>query len=289
MKNYDEVTKNLVMRRDQYIAEKKLKSKRILRVSSLCCIGLVVLVGVGVWKRGLLDMTLPSALEESVSKGNSDDVDRNMEQNIENKMEQTQQNQNIQTQSAEDQDSQVHNDSTSKQLFVINEITGTVNAALKYRDPDLHYKETWDLIMAAEYLGVDVVEAMRVLPDGLGMQYVGNKEFSITYENNGTLVEDRMCYEFAGNDDAKITILASRLRTPYDCLYQADTENRTPLGLPKTNETLWLLVYAQDKSESAMDYEFYVIDFQYGGIYYRILAENIPSYRLDTLIRELVR
>lgn len=113
--------------------------------------------------------------------------------------------------------------------------------------------------------------------------------FTVIYENNGTLVEDRMCYEFTGNDEAKITVLASKLRTPYDCLYATDTENVTQLRIPETDETVSLLVYAQNKSESTMEYDFYVIDFEYGGNYYRILAENISSYTLDSLIREMVQ
>lgn len=50
-----------------------------------------------------------------------------------------------------------------------------------------------------------------------------------------------------------------------------------------------VLVYAQDKSEVTMDYELYVADFEYNGIFYRIYVEHIRAYNLDSLIREIVK
>lgn len=175
---------------------------------------------------------------------------------------------------------------SSKHLFAINEITGTMSAAKKYYDPTQHYNETWDSVKMKEYLGVDIINAINVLPSGLEMKYTGESEFAVTYENNGTLVEDRTCYEFVGKDHQKVTVLASKLRIPYDCLYQLDSEKETTFEL-HNGDIIQVLVAAQHKLENTMEYAFYVIDFEYKGIYYRIEAENITSWQLDSLIRAI--
>lgn len=65
MKNYDEVTHDLLERRDRYVAEQKKKRKRMMGVvSSICCFCLVALIGVGVWRSGMLT-TPPTILDNN--------------------------------------------------------------------------------------------------------------------------------------------------------------------------------------------------------------------------------
>ncbi len=291
MKNYDEVTNDLLKRRHRYVAEQKKKRKRVMGVAtSLCCFCLVALLGFGMWRGILFDSEQPIVLDNSVNTGEPDYIDEIIEQTLQDQGSQTPStNNDSQVNSNPTNDSQLGNDSTSKHLFAINEITATISGALKYRDPELHYNESWDLAKAVEYLGVNVPNAVAALPDDLGLEYSGSGEFSIVFENNGTLVEDRMCYEFVGNDGVKITVLASKLRTPYDCLYSTDTDDMTNIRIPETDEVIPVLVYAQNKSESTMDYELYVADFEYNGIYYRVLTEDLTAYYLDSLIREIVK
>ena len=55
MKNYDEVTKDLLKRRDRYAAEQKTKRKRMMgAVAFLGCFCLIALCGVGIWNSGIL-------------------------------------------------------------------------------------------------------------------------------------------------------------------------------------------------------------------------------------------
>ena len=273
MKNYDEVTSDLLKRRDRYVVEQKRKRKIFMGVAtSLCCCCLVALLGFGMWHSGMFDSEPAITLGDSTIIGEKDYIHDKVGED-----------------SNPANDSQLGNDSTTKHLFAINEITATISGALKYRDPELHYNEIWDMEKAVEYLGVDVPNAVAALPDGIGLKYNGNEEFSVVFKNDGTLVEDRMCYEFVGNDGVKITVLASKLRTPYDCLYTTDTEDVTNIRIPETDEVISVLVYAQNKSESTMDYDLYVADFEYNGIYYRICTENLTAYNLDSLIRELVK
>lgn len=188
----------------------------------------------------------------------------------------------------ENTDGSAEADSSTKQLFAINEITGQMNAALEYLDPKLHYEEAWTVSQMAEYLGVDVIQCAKVFPDNYEMEYLGSEKSTVIYENNGKLTRDRAYYEFIGKDGRKITVLTSKLGMPYDTLYQLDTNQQTTIRL-QNGDYVELLVAAQDKSDTTMEYGFYVIDFEYDGVYYRITGENIEAYRLDGFIRQLLK
>lgn len=69
MKNCDEITKNLLERRDRYVIEKK--KKNITRLSSLisCFVVAVAVLGVGIWQGGWLDLnSLPASQEGNNSE-----------------------------------------------------------------------------------------------------------------------------------------------------------------------------------------------------------------------------
>lgn len=301
MKNYDEMANDVLRRIEEHKIVQRNRRKTISRiVTPLCCFCMVAMLGFGMWQGGMFDTKPPAITGEQTFSGDNNNTDQNddigLNDNKQNQGGQTstpanndKQNQGGQTTIPGSNDSQDNNDSTTKHLFAVNEITGTLGAAFKYRDPELHYNETWDLAKAIDYLGVDIPNAVAALPDGLGLKYIQNDGFTVVYENNGTLVEDRMCYEFEGKDGAKVMVLASKLRIPYDCLYSTDTEAVTNIRIPETDEVIPVLVYAQDKSEATMDYELYVADFEYNGIFYRIHVEHIRAYNLDSLIREIVK
>ncbi len=59
MKNYDELTNDLLERRNRYVTDQKRKRKTVISVAtSLCCVCLVALLGIGVWQRGILGMVV---------------------------------------------------------------------------------------------------------------------------------------------------------------------------------------------------------------------------------------
>lgn len=178
-------------------------------------------------------------------------------------------------------------DSSGKHLFVINEITGQISAADKYFDPELHYEESWTMNQVAEYFGTDVLQAVNVFPSGYEMKYQGGDSNIVLYENNGKLVRDEVYYEFTGKGDRKLTVLAGKVGVPYDVMYQLESEEHTTIGL-QNGDSVNLLVAAQNQSDTTMEYDFYVIDFEYAGVYYRVIGENMESYRLDEFIRELL-
>ena len=73
MKDYNEITKNLIERRDEYIADKKLKTKKMRKIIiPVCCVGFVAILALGVWKGNYLKANLKSPPDEQAQVENSD-------------------------------------------------------------------------------------------------------------------------------------------------------------------------------------------------------------------------
>lgn len=77
MKNYDELTNDLLERRDRYVADQKKKRKSLMSVAtSLCCLCLVALLGFGMWQGGMFNTTPPDqTLEDALYPGIKDNFD----------------------------------------------------------------------------------------------------------------------------------------------------------------------------------------------------------------------
>ncbi len=294
MKNYEQITNDLLRRRDKYVAEQRKKKKRfVVATASMCCVCIAVLMGIGVWRGEGFNTATQIDPNYSISAGNEDDRNNQTTQNQQGQMPTA--NDNSQSTNNPIVDNYDNND-FAKRIFAINEIDSTMDAALKYLDPKLHYTEEWDRNKVIDYLGADIIKAVSNVkydandfPFDMGVAYQGSGDVTVTYTNDGTLVRDYIGYEFTGNNGAKLTVFASKLGIPYDCLYSSSTDNKTVINIPETNEKVNLLVYAQDKTSASLGYNFYVIDFEYDGVYYRIIGENIRSICLDRVVREIVK
>ncbi len=75
MKSYDELTKELLERRDQYVTLQKEKKQKIKRIATpLCCFLLVGLLVLGVWQGGLYQTQLPiQSPEEDSHQGTQEE------------------------------------------------------------------------------------------------------------------------------------------------------------------------------------------------------------------------
>lgn len=75
MKNYDELTNDLLERRDSYVAKQKRKSKTAMRVAtSFCSICLVALIGFGVWQGDFFGTQPPAVADDPAKVENSSDT-----------------------------------------------------------------------------------------------------------------------------------------------------------------------------------------------------------------------
>ena len=86
MKNCEQVTNDLLERRDKYVAEQRRKKKRAMgMVTSLCCVCLVALMGIGIWQGGWFAPTQPDqSLEDSLYPGIKDNFDENKGESADN-------------------------------------------------------------------------------------------------------------------------------------------------------------------------------------------------------------
>lgn len=107
MKSYEEVTNNLLERRDRYVVEQNRKRKRMMgAATSLCCCCLVALIGFGVWQSGMLQSEPPIILDSSVGGDNAEDTTscKDTDNNIVNPLDNTLLNTSEDTTPREDTD-----------------------------------------------------------------------------------------------------------------------------------------------------------------------------------------
>ena len=86
MKNYDELTNDLLKRRDRYVADQRKKRKRVMGIAtSLCCFCLVALLGFGMWQGGMFNTTPPDqTLEDALYPGIKDNFDESKGESADN-------------------------------------------------------------------------------------------------------------------------------------------------------------------------------------------------------------
>ncbi len=73
MKNYDELTNDLLKRRDCFVANQKKKRKI---VTSFCCVCLIAFLGIGIWQGGIFSTTPPDrTIDDAIYPGIVDTFD----------------------------------------------------------------------------------------------------------------------------------------------------------------------------------------------------------------------
>ena len=82
MKSYDEVTNNLLERRDKYNEAQRIKKKNIIRISSvLSCFIIIAVLGLGIWQGGWFDFdSLPIVKPSTQEGGNTAPTNTNTTQ-----------------------------------------------------------------------------------------------------------------------------------------------------------------------------------------------------------------
>ena len=85
MKNYDELTNDLLERRDCYVVEQKKKRKKVISVaSSLCCVCIATVLGFGIWQRDLLNTYTDQIIEDALYPGIKDNFDESKGESSDN-------------------------------------------------------------------------------------------------------------------------------------------------------------------------------------------------------------
>lgn len=285
MKNYDEITNDLLERRDQYETEQRNKRKVMKRtIMPICCFCLVALLGIGLWQGNFFNSKPPITLDDSTIIGEKDykddkdgsggenDVDGDWSPNGQEAPPSNS------TNSATSEGSNTTED-VNKQLFFVNEIKSTVSAALKYLDPAEHYEETWDANKTAHYLGKYLNNIRHN-----GLNYQGDGSHKVTYKNNGELARDIISFEYSFQD-TKVIVSTSKISYPYDCIYGFDDEKITtyvqsvPVIFAGTVGTT---------AEHQVNKDFLVADFEHNGVNYRVKADNITHYDFYKVVQSII-
>lgn len=255
MKTYKEMADSVFERSNEIIRENKRKKKIIGTVS--CCF-VAALLGAGVMKSMWKAPQTPPVQTPVTEEYNTEKTQETAAET--DKID-------AQTEPARDLPRSVKPGSTTqnnafpdRKLYYVNPIINTVSGAPLYRDPKLHYKENWDNKKTAEYFEINL---SNISPK---CKYIGAEEHTVTFKNDGTLVEDRA--DFAYNlGGGKVIISSSKLGVPYDCIYKTSED--------KTTNVSGVDILMMGKEYSANGYELLVADFEFNGVYYRVIGENV--------------
>ena len=278
MKNYDELTNDLLERRDRYVADQKKKRKRVMSVAtSLCCFCLVALLGFGMWQGGMFDAKPPITLDDSINIGDKDYINPD-------------ELDNSQTSSPGNNDSQGNTQTGTEQKFdpaeiiwTINRVEGQVSAAPLNYSTDKYYSERKSLTDIAAYLGRDLSKLEVVTSQGF--EFLGRYETDFFYELNGDVAYDSCVFGYT-KDEKQITIRVSKIGVPYDCMYMLN--NPTVSNINGVEVT----VGGVYKADNSGEIELIFADFSHSGLQYRVTIENVPSddyMYLNSIIGELTK
>lgn len=250
MKNYEKLTQDLLARRDRYVAEQKKRRKTA--ITSLCCVCFVALLGLGLWKSGVFHTTTPinggPAVLASKPHTNATTAPTTAP-----------------TTATLPATIPTANDPIEI-TWVVNKVSNTLAAAkLNYNTPD-YYSEKKDSAALIEYFGRDFSALGNVMPDGF--QYVGGSERTFFYKIDGTPAYDSCGFLYRKGEE-EITIYASKLRLPYDCLYMMDNP------MPSNINGVEIIIGGIYTDSDQLDLVF--ADFSHKGIQYRVTVDTVPS------------
>lgn len=278
MKNYDELTNDLLERRDRYVADQKKKRKRVMSVAtSLCCFCLVALLGFGMWQGGMFDAKPPITLDDSINIGDKDYINPD-------------ELDNSQTSTPGNNDSQGNTQTGTEQKFdpadiiwTINRVESQVSAAKLKFSTDKYYSEKKTLADITEYFGRDLSKLEVVMSQGF--EFFGRYETDFYYELDGDVAYDSCAFGYK-KDEQQITIRVSKIGVPYDCMYMLNNPTVSNIN------GVEVMVGGVYKADNSGEIELIFADFSHGGLQYRLTIENVPSddyMYLNSIIGELTK
>lgn len=166
------------------------------------------------------------------------------------------------------------------QVFTINEVKNTISGARKYYDPKLYDNITWTHEEMTEYYGIDLSDLPSKVFIDDNYTTEPSAEYPVTIAKDGTVAEDAICFNYANEYDSKLKITASKITTPYDCIYELDTKEKVNIN------DVSVLMGGVKNSDS---YDFLYADFSKNGINYRFEAEGMWDKEFFDIITRFVK
>lgn len=257
MKNYDELTNDLLERRDRYVADQKKKRRKVLSVAtSLFCFCLVAFLGFGMWQGGVFSGKSPFIWDDSTIIGEKNHINPD------------ELNNSSQTTTSGNHNSSGDNAPVDKDdMLGINRVEGQIGAAKLNFSTDKYYSEKKTLADVSAYFGRDLSTLEAVMPQGF--EFFGSYETNFFYKLDGELVYDSCVFGYK-KDDQQITIKVSKIGVPYDCIYKL--KDSTVSNVNGVEVTMGG-IYTGDSE----NFELVFADFSHEGLQYRVTAENVPD------------
>ena len=159
-------------------------------------------------------------------------------------------------------------DNSIKWLCYVNQIDGTASGAPLYLDPAKHYTQNLNNDEIATYFGKNLCSI------GADYKYTGPDFHTVTYNNENVLVRDTASFSYA-YANTSFTVMASKITTPYDCIYALEEQRITKVGTANGPVDVLFAATVGGNEKQPEIQKLMVADFQYNRVYYRVTAENI--------------
>lgn len=276
MKNYKEITENLLERKEEYLKRQKSKNKIIL-TSLSSFLAVCIVAGVG------FALALPKD-NGDISSMIDGDFSSNTNQNL------------TQGTGDENTSSAPHiygganvGDDTTQDVFrwgwVINEIDiDKYSSAAKLNfSPDIYDKKTLNLNETKKHFGKALYDMQNAMPEGF--EYSGAESFNFFYKKDGTLAHDTCSFRYdLKNSDARVIIRASKIGAPYDCLYLFKEDETILSGLDGVPYITLGAIYGGE------GFELLYADFEKDAVKYRIEIWDTPydEETVNSLMQKLI-
>ncbi len=197
------------------------------------------------------------------------------------------------------------NPNISMDKIIFNEIAELSDAARKkWYDPELYDTITWDKDKIIDYYGNDPTS--MYVPDGLTAA-PGNGTARVFVDKYGNVVEDTVWlgffHDYYEDGSPKFTedvaavngfsITASKIGLLNDCLYILPENEVTASDIGGTAVTFGYRSmpygpYDSETHEPSGYYDMYVAEFEYDGIEYQIVAEQMEAEEVVKVVSSII-
>ena len=185
-----------------------------------------------------------------------------------------------------------------------NEVGTLKDAARIWRNPELYDHIQWDKNAVIEYYGKDLSPAY--IPDGLTAAN-GNGTARVIVDKSGNIVEDTVrlnfYHDYYEDGSPKLTegvtarkgfsITASKIGILSDCIYLLPENEVKTSDIDGTAVTFGYRSmpygpYNPDTHEPSGYYDMYVAEFEYDGIEYQIVAEQMEAEEVVKVVSSII-
>lgn len=251
MKNYEQITNDLLRRRDKYVTEQRKKKKRLaVTTASMCCVCITVLMAVGLHHGGQINSAPEQTANDTLYPGIKDNFDESK---------------------GESPDAVSANNK-----IVINKIDSTSAARLKL---DIDIKEDDFVEMSLDemkqYYGVDIEPVVPV-----DIKPWKDERYGVYKRNGGTgeVYYETTIFNYSSEDYKRdVHLEISKGKIPFSCCLHSDgTEKKSVIN----NHEVFIGL-----SESG----YYYTEFMYQGVGFIIYADGVSQEEFVNIIASVIK